>query len=95
MQVMALLVEIQKDMSANATKVDRLISDVANLTSDVRSLGTTLSLAKGAAFAALVLIPICAGIVWWLIGGQLESIRDQILAAPQPAHTAAPPPDGN
>jgi hypothetical protein len=40
------------------------------------------------------LIPICAAIIWWLIGGKLENLRDQLLSAARPsaAHQAPPLP---
>lgn len=94
MQVLQSLIEIQKELTANSTKTDRLINDVSGLINKVDSLGITWAWARGFAVAAFILIPICAGIVWWLIGDQLSAIRDQILRAmPDQAVTrpAAPP----
>lgn len=90
MQVLQSLVEVQRELTANSTKIDRLIDDTKDLSGKVGSLETTTAWAKGFAVAALVLIPICAGIVWWLVGGQLSAIRDQILHAIPPQAVEQP-----
>lgn len=63
MQVLQSLIELQKDISAIGTKTDRLISDHAKLDSRVASIAETLTFIKGAAFAATMLIPVCAALV--------------------------------
>ena len=79
-----------------AAKTDRLIEDVGALTKDVKALHSSLQLAKGFGLAAIILIPICAGFVWWLVGGKLNDIRDQlyqpkpVAAAPAASQMAAP-----
>jgi len=91
MQVLQLLVEIQKELTSNTTKVDRLISDTAKAGDKVSELERMLIWARGFAVAAVLLIPIMAGIVMWLVGGQLESIRDQLLTPPPAAAGPATP----
>ena len=94
MQVFQSLIEIQKDISSISTKTDRLITDFRTLDAKVSGLDTSLTLAKGFGIAAIILIPICATIVWWLVGSKLENLRDQLLGASRPAATqqAAPSP---
>lgn len=94
MQVFQSLIEIQKDISSISTKTERLITDVGRLDSKVSGIETSLALAKGFGIAAIILIPICAAIVWWLIGTKLEHLRDQLLEMPKPApmQQVTPPP---
>ncbi len=58
--------ELQKDITTIATKTDRLISDVDKLDQKVDRVIGTLTLAKGFGIAAIILIPICATVVWCL-----------------------------
>jgi hypothetical protein len=78
MQVFATLTEIQKDIVQISTKTDRAIADIDKLDKKVSSLGDVLNLAKGFGLAAIILIPICAGFVWWLVGDKLNNIRDDL-----------------
>lgn len=84
MAIFQSLTEIQKDLAANVIKTDRLIKDVEKLDTKVDSISGAISLAKGVGLAAVILIPICAAIIWWLIGAQLEHLRDQLLEASKP-----------
>lgn len=90
--VMQLLVEIQRELSSNTAKVDRLISDVGGLNTKVGSLDTSFSWAKGFAVCALLLIPISAGIVWWLVGDQINDMKRQLLDTRAPPSITAPAP---
>jgi hypothetical protein len=84
MQVLQSMMELQKDISSLSTKTDRLIIDVSALTTKVGGLSDTLNWARGFAIAAVFLIPICAGFVWWLEGSKIERIRDELLGIKKP-----------
>jgi hypothetical protein len=92
MQVFQSLIEIQRDVTTISANTERLVIDVNKLDGKVSKIETTLAQAKGFGVAAIILIPICAAIVWWLIGGKLESLRDQLLSATKPpvAYQTAP-----
>lgn len=89
--------ELTGGFSRTEAKTDRLIADVGDLTKEVKELRNSLMLAKGFGLAAVVLIPICATLVWWLVGSRLNNIRDQlyqdrgVLSAPAPAANPTPP----
>ena len=82
------LIEIQKDISALSTKTNRLISDVSDLDEHVDALRHKLSRAEGFGIAAVVLVPACAALVWWLVGGQLTEIRNKMYAGPPAASSS-------
>lgn len=84
MQVLQSMMELQKDISSLTAKTDRLITDVSGLTTKVGNLSDTLVWARGFAIAAVVLIPICAGFVWWLAGSKIEQMRDELLGIKKP-----------
>lgn len=91
MQVLQSLMEIQRDVAAVSTKADRLVSDVRDINIHVHKLNISVAWAKGFGVAAFILIPVCAAIVWWLIGGELTKMRDDILhARPQAAIASEP-----
>ena len=71
--------EIQKDVSAMSTKTERLIVDLGALTTKLEKVSETLQWAKGFAVAAIILVPICGTIIWWMVGSKLEQVRDEIL----------------
>jgi len=71
-------------------KADRLISDVSDISKEVKELGTSFTLAKGFGLCAVVLVPACAALVWWLVGATLNDVRDQLLQTRQPPISAAP-----
>lgn len=87
MQVFQSLIEIQRDIASLSTKTERLVTDVNKLDGKVSAIEASLALAKGFGIAAIILIPICAAVVWWLIGAKLEGLRDQLLGAARPAVT--------
>ena len=64
MQVFQCLIEIQKDTASLTVKTDRLIADVDMLGKKVDGLNATLAWARGFGIAAVILIPICAAIIW-------------------------------
>jgi hypothetical protein len=70
--------EVASDLSRNSTKTDRLVADVEGLSRDVKGLTAALTFARGFGVAAVLLIPLCAGLVWWLVGGKLNEIRDEL-----------------
>jgi hypothetical protein len=84
LHVLQTLMEVQKDITTIATKTDRLIIDVDKLDQKVDRVIGTLTLAKGFGIAALILIPICATVVWWLVGTKIEQMRDDMLAVRPP-----------
>jgi len=88
MQIFQTLTEIQKDLTSIGTKTERLITDVNGLNGRVDQIRISLSTAKGFGIAAMILIPACAAVIWWLIGAKLETLRNQLLnASERPAHT--------
>lgn len=94
--VMQSLIELQRSVATSTTKLERLISDVEKLDSHVDGMRQKIVRAEGVAICGFVLVGLFAGFVWWLIGGQITSLRDQLMAihatAPQnPAAPASPP----
>jgi hypothetical protein len=87
MQVFQSLIEIQKDISSISAKTERLVTDVGKLDNKISNIETSLALARGFGLAAVILIPICAAIIWWLIGANLERLRDQLLNASKSGST--------
>ena len=70
--------ELTSDFSKVSAKTDRLIADVGDLNKELKEIRHSFTLAKGVALCAFILIPACAVIVWWLIGGKLNELRDQM-----------------
>jgi hypothetical protein len=103
LQVLQTMMELQKDITMIATKTDRLITDVDKLdrkidqvndmlSQKVDRISGTLTWARGFGVAAVFLIPICAGFVWWLVGAKIEQIRDEIFVAKPPISQPPPSP---
>ena len=96
--VIQCLIELQREVSALATKTDRLITDVEKLDGRVHGVQRKLSWAEGFGIAAIVLIPAAAGIIWWLVGTQLTDIKNRLYALPSPpaaSSSAIAPPAAN
>jgi hypothetical protein len=77
--VIQLLVTLQKEVVANATKMDRAISDLDKLDTKVSGLSSTLMWVKGFGAAALVLLPACAALIWWMVGDNFNQMKAQLL----------------
>jgi hypothetical protein len=84
--VFHLLVQALRDISSIGGKCDRAISAVSEVNKQVHELQINYAWIKGCAATAVVLIPLCAIIVWWLIGDKLNDIKAQVLQA-RPAHS--------
>ncbi len=91
-EVLKELRQLSKDIASLTTKVDRLVTDDEKTRGHVDALRHQITWAKGFAVSALILIPICAGFVWWLIGGELNQIRDRLYAMPTASVSAPPTP---
>lgn len=81
--VIQMLVAMQGEIKALCTKTERLISDVEKLDGHVAKLNTAFNRAWGFGLAAVILIPVAATLIWWLIGGQITQLRDRINSLPQ------------
>lgn len=79
MQVMQSLNEIQGDLRALRTQTDRLITDVAKSDDHIDKIRNKIGRAEGFGIAAIILFAAFGGIVWWLIGGQINNLRDQVI----------------
>jgi len=84
LQVLQTMMELQKDLTMIGTKTDRLIIDIDKLDRKVDQVSSTLTWAKGFGVAAVVLIPICAGFVWWLAGTKIDQMRDELFGGRPP-----------
>jgi len=82
--------EMAGDLARNSERTDRLIADVGDLAKDVKGLNRSLTFAKGFGAAAVFLIPVCAAMVWWLIGGKLDDIRDEMYRGIPKTVTSSP-----
>jgi hypothetical protein len=91
-QVLVELRQLSKDIATLNTKVERLIQDDQTTRGHVDGLRHQMTWAKGFGVAALLLIPACAAIVWWLIGGELTQIRDRLYSLPTAQIETAQPP---
>lgn len=76
--ILQILIQLQKDVAAGGAKVDRLIDDVRDLNAEVAAQGKILDRVQGGGVAAAVLVTLFAGFVWWLIGGQINDLRNQL-----------------
>lgn len=74
------------EVSKLTTKVERLLTDMEKSEGHLDKLRQVYSRIEGIVIGAVVLIPICAAVVWWMIGGQLTEIRNALQ------HMNAPPP---
>jgi hypothetical protein len=90
--VIQLLVNMQKDVTANATKLDRAIIDLGKLDDKISKLSSTITWIKGFAAAAFLLIPICVTIVWWFMGDRFTDIKNQIMHMKDPPIVITPKP---
>jgi hypothetical protein len=90
MQVFQSLIEIQKDISSISTKTERLITDLNKMDGKVSKIDRSLAVAKGFGIAAFILIPICATVIWWLIGTKLEHLL--LDKPPLTQHSVPAPP---
>lgn len=86
-----MLVQMQREMSTIGAKTDRLISDVESASGKIHALQTSFTWVKGFAAGALLLIPICAAVIWWFVGDKLNEIRLQVMQRPA-INSPAPPP---
>jgi hypothetical protein len=79
-----MLVNMQGEIKSLCTKTDRLIKDVETLDGHVGKLNNAFNRAWGFGIAAVILIPLAATLIWWLIGGEITHIRDKLdtLSAP-------------
>jgi hypothetical protein len=90
MQVFQSLIEIQKDLSGLSSDTRRAIADIAKLDGKVSHLSEVLAWAKGFAVAAVILIPVCAGFIWWLAGDKLNHIRDELIGVARQSQSTQP-----
>jgi hypothetical protein len=78
---------VMVELGKLTSTTSRLVADVEKLDTHIQKLNGAFNWAKGFAIAAVVLVPLCAGIIWWLIGGELTQIRDKLYSLPPPAQT--------
>lgn len=81
--VIQMLVSMQKDIGTLCAKTDRVIQDVAKLDDHVDSLRSKFVRAEGVGVAVVVLLTLFGGLLWWLIGGELNQIRDRMYVPAQ------------
>jgi hypothetical protein len=84
-------VAVQRELAANTTKIDRAISDLAGIDKKVGDLGSSFTWVKGFGAAALILIPLCAAIIWWFVGDQIGQMKGQLLQLRAAPSITAPP----
>ena len=80
--VVQLLVELQREVLPFGAKLDRAVADLSELRKEVQDLQGSYMWVKGFAAAAVVLIPVCAAIVWWLVGDQIGDLKSQLMRSP-------------
>ena len=76
--VIQLLVNMQGEIKSLCTKTDRLIKDVETLDGHVDKLNNAFNRAWGFGVAAVILIPLAATAIWWMVGGEITQMRDKI-----------------
>lgn len=89
MQIMQSLLEIHKELATLNTKTERVILDVGKLDDHVDKIRGKMQWVQGIAICAAVLLTIFGGFVWWLIGGQLTQLKDQLYTYQQKIDEAA------
>jgi len=73
------LIELQKSVAALGTKQDRLIADVEKIDGHMDRVRQKIGRAEGILICGFVLVGLFAGFVWWLVGGQISALRDQMM----------------
>jgi hypothetical protein len=73
------VMEMQKCLGSLESKIDRAVNDISSHGKKLDELNEKFVFVRGFGVAALVLIPICGMIIWWLIGDKLNDIRNEIL----------------
>lgn len=87
-----LLVNLQKDVVANGTKLDRAIHDLDKLDTKVSGLSSTMTWVKGFGAAALIFISAGVAIIWWLVGDNFSQMKAQLLQqVKEPPIVISPP----
>lgn len=76
------LIELQKDVSTLLTKTDRAIADIERLDGKVDRLRSKIDRAEGIGIGAVGLVILFAALLWWLIGGQINELRDDLFRVP-------------
>lgn len=97
LHIMQSLMEIQRDLTILSTKTDRLITDVGKLDDQMDKVRSKISRFEGVGIGAVVIFTLLGGFIWWLIGGQITQLRDQLYQYRQevvasPAKPEAPQP---
>lgn len=97
LHIMQSLMELQRELTVLSTKTDRLISDVSKIDGQLDGVRSKISRFEGVGLGALLLVSIFGAFVWWLIGGQITQLRDQLyqyrqeVVIPVPSPTVTPP----
>lgn len=79
--VIQLLVELQKQTTAIDTKLNRAISDLEKVDDKIAKLSSTMTWVKGFGAGMVLLIPLCAAVVWWFVGDNLTQMKVQLIQA--------------
>lgn len=83
--------EMNSEVSKTSVKLDRLISDAEKIDTRLKEVEGKLLMVSGYSRAAIVLVPLCAALVWWIIGGKIDDLRDQFFQAHVSPPTAVSP----
>ncbi len=76
------LLEIQKDLAVLNGRSEHLTAELSEIKAELSGIKRLLHKAQGFGFAAILLIPAFAALIWWLIGGEITQIRDQVMKLP-------------
>lgn len=68
-----MLFEMQHSLGRIESKLDNIDRTVSDVDGRLRSMESKASWIKGALACAVILIPICFGIVWWSLGERIEN----------------------
>jgi hypothetical protein len=92
LHIMQSLMEIQRELTVLSTKADRLISDVGKLDDQMDKVRGKISRFEGVGIGAVLIFTLLGGFIWWLIGGQITQLRDQIYEYRQEVSATPAPP---
>lgn len=82
MHLLQMMLTVQKEVATLTAETKHLTSVVEKLDTKVENFHSTLNIIKGAGGASLFLIPAFMAFIWWLIGGQITDLKNQLVAHP-------------
>lgn len=81
------MIEVTRELSANSTKIDRLIKDVEKTETSIGGLKKSFYVATGVVVASGILFSLFGTFLWFLLGNQMTAVKDELLRKMPPPAT--------